>query len=243
MRISIASSLAIALSVGAVQAADLPMVTKAPAKVVAQTWTGIYIGAYGGYAWANTGLGNATALLDDGSHVADGGIAGGTLGANYQTGIWVFGVEADGGWADIKGSNLSPSRVATSMESKIDTLSTITGRIGVAPWQNTLFYVKGGGAYATRTVNLVSTATGLLTQTGDSDRWGWVVGAGVEHMFAPNWSAKIEYNYIDFGDKTLAVSGPAGATLERLRQEIQVVKVGINYRFAGWSGAGPWPWR
>jgi opacity protein-like surface antigen len=57
MRISIASSLAIALSVGAVQAADLPMVTKAPAKVVAQTWTGIYIGAYGGYAWTNTGPG------------------------------------------------------------------------------------------------------------------------------------------------------------------------------------------
>jgi outer membrane immunogenic protein len=59
-------------------------------------------------------------------------------------------------------------------------------------------------------------------------------------MFAPNWSAKVEYNYIDFGDKSLAVSGPAGATLESLRQEVQVVKVGINYRFAGWPGSGPW---
>jgi outer membrane immunogenic protein len=59
-------------------------------------------------------------------------------------------------------------------------------------------------------------------------------------MFAPNWSAKVEYNYIDFVDKSVAVSGPAGATLESLRQEAQVVKVGINYRFAGWPGCRPW---
>mgnify|MGYP002651092291 CR=1 FL=1 len=241
MRI-VAGLLAVAFGVGAAQAADLPMVTKAPAKVVAQTWTGVYIGAYGGYAWANTGLGNATAVLDDGAHIATGGVAGGTLGANYQTGYWVFGVEADGGWADIKGNNLSLSRVATSMQSKIDTLSTITGRVGVAPWQNTLFYVKGGGAYATRRVDLVSTTTGLVTQTGDSDRWGWVVGVGAEYMFAPNWSAKVEYNYMDFGDKTLSVAGTTGATLEGLRQEVQVIKAGINYRFAGWPGAGPWAW-
>jgi outer membrane immunogenic protein len=145
----------------------------------------------------------------------------------------------DGVWANIKGSNLSPSRVATNMQSKIDTLSTITGRVGVAPWQSTLFYVKGGGAYATRTIDLVSTATGLVTQTGDSDRWGWVVGVGAEYMFAPNWSAKVEYNYMDFGNKSLTIAGTGGTTIESLRQEVQVVKAGINYRFAGWPTA-PW---
>lgn len=186
MRICVASLLAAALGVGATQAADLPMVTKAPAKVVVQTWTGVYIGAYGGYAWANSGFFNRTTGFDDGGHVASGGVAGGTLGINYQTGIWVVGVEADGGWADIKGNNLSPSLVATGVHSKIDTLSTITGRVGVAPWQNTLFYVKGGGAYATRHVDLFSTATGVVTQAGGDDRWGWVVGAGAEYMFAPN---------------------------------------------------------
>lgn len=138
MRLSVASLLAAVLSVGAAQAADLPMVTKAPAKIVAATWTGVYIGAYGGYGWANTGLSDVTGGVDDGSHVADGGLAGGTLGANYQTGMWVFGVEADGGWADLKGSNLSPSRVATSMESKIDTLATIPAAsaslLGTAPY-------------------------------------------------------------------------------------------------------------
>ena len=239
MRICVASLLAAALGVCAAQAADLPMVTKAPAKVVLQNWTGIYIGAYGGYAWANSGFFNTGTGFDDGAHIATGGIAGGTLGANYQSGVWVFGVEADGGWADIKGTNTSPSLVATSVHSKIDTLSTVTGRVGVAPWQNTLFYVKGGGAYATRHVDLISTATGLLTQTGESDRWGWVAGVGVEYMFAPNWSAKAEYNYIDFGNKGLTLAGAGGVTsLESFRQNVQVVKAGINYRFSTWGGPG-----
>jgi outer membrane immunogenic protein len=239
MRICVASLLAAALGVGAAQAADLPMVAKAPAKVVVQNWTGVYIGAYGGYAWANSGFFDITGGVDDGAHVATGGVAGGTLGANFQSGIWVFGVEADGGWADINGNNLSPSLVATSVQSKIDTLSTITGRVGVAPWQNTLFYVKGGGAYATRRVDLVSTARGLVTQTGDSDRWGWVVGAGVEYMFAPNWSVKAEYNYIDFGNKGVTLVGTGGVTtLEGFRQNVQVAKAGINYRFTSWPGPG-----
>ena len=125
------------------------------------------------------------------------------------------------------------------MQSKIDTLSTITGRVGVAPWQNMLFYVKGGGAYATRRVDLVSTATGLTTATGDSDRGGWVAGVGVEYMFAPNWSVKAEYDYIDFGNKGMTLVTPGGvATVEAFRQSVQVAKAGINYRFTGWSGPG-----
>ena len=233
MKLTCTSVLLAALGVGASHAADLPMVTKAPAKVVESTWTGLYIGAYGGYGWANTGFFDTVNVVDDGSHVARGGMAGGTLGVNYQTGVWVLGIEADGGWADIKGGNVAPSAPFVTGHAKIDALATITGRAGFASGR-TLFYVKGGGAWASRTVEPFLTATGATLATGKDDRWGWVVGAGVEHMFAPNWSAKVEYNFIDLGNHNVVVAGPNSNSIEALRQEVQTVKAGINYRFASW---------
>jgi outer membrane immunogenic protein len=74
-------------------------------------------------------------------------------------------------------------------------------------------------------------------QTGDSDRWGWVVGAGAEYMFAPNWSAKVEHNFVDFGNKSMTLAGTGGVTtIEVFRQNVQLVQAGINYRFVGWPG-------
>ncbi len=126
--------------------------------------------------------------------------------------------------------------------SQVDFLGTVTGRVGWA-FDRTLLYVKGGGAVAddryraTCEVAFGGCAAGATFSRADQSRWGWLVGAGVEWAFAPNWSAKLEYNYMDFGRENVNFSGAfAGSTFtDRIDQQVHVVKAGINYRF-NWGG-------
>jgi outer membrane immunogenic protein len=170
------------------------------------------------------------------------------VGCDWQSGAFVFGVEGSASWADISGSSLdllSPGGVVLRDHSKVDFIGTFTGRIGWA-WDRTLLYVKGGGAVVNDrlratcdNVVILSACTGQAVGTqfysSDDTRWGWVVGAGLEYAFTPNWSAKIEYNFMDFGRERFDFRGPifpAGAVASfDIDQHIHVVKAGINYRF------------
>jgi outer membrane immunogenic protein len=238
-------------------AADLPV--KAPAyKAVAPmfNWTGFYVGGHVGWAWVRA----STTIVSDPSGAfppgfnfccdRDGFIGGAQAGFNWQTGQWVFGVEGDWSWTNssrvvISTSPTIPGVVRTATADD-HWYATATGRIGYAR-DNWLLYAKGGAAWFSETDGNPST-TGLpvgTTVAADVDHihLGWTVGAGIEWALWPNWSAKIEYNYMDFGTERVRyviVSPPAAAGTfgeADLPNKVHAVKVGLNYRF-DW-GKGP----
>jgi outer membrane immunogenic protein len=206
----------VALGMTPALAADLPArtYTKAPAIAPLPTWTGLYIGAMGGYA-ADTNSGDLS---------PKGGFGGGTLGYNWQTGQLVLGVEADAAWANINATAGVPGFVTVSTKS--NDIGTVRGRIGYAVDQF-LFYGTGGYAWFDNkfTVNLLG-----IPFSDSKVHSGWTVGAGMEVMFAPHWSVKGEYLYRSFESQTyfsgLIPGGVASGTLN-----VNSGQVGVNYHF------------
>jgi outer membrane immunogenic protein len=216
--------------------------TKAPPMVAAAyDWSGFYIGANGGYGtsqncWTNTAVGGVPfAPASEGCHDADGGTIGGQVGYRWQAGNWVFGLEAQGNWADFTGSNTSlffgPPAVNRTT---VDALGLFTGQIGYA-WNNVLWYVKGGAA-VTRD-KYEGTALGIVVDHASETRWGGVVGTGIEFGFAPNWSLALEYDHLFMGNRDISFRDNFGLGLitrqDTIRQDIDMVTARINYRFGG----------
>ena len=228
MRHTLLAGTAGALLASPVLAADLP-VRKAPfAPAAVYDWTGFYIGGHLGGAWGDKDW-FAVGVGPLGSHDVDGFIGGGQVGFNYQVGTWVFGVEADFSWADVNGHHVDNVFFGDN-RTKVDWFGTVTGRIGYA-FDRTLLYVKAGGAWA-RDVYTI-TATGFFAQTSDTN-WGWTVGAGLEYGLTPNWSLKLEYNYLSFDTQRVTFVPNTGGPFDRdVDQQIHVLKAGINYRFGG----------
>jgi outer membrane immunogenic protein len=224
-------------------AADLPArtYTKAPAYIAAvYDWSGFYIGANGGWGTSrkcwdrNTGLAG-TFLATEGCHDASGGVAGGQIGYRWQSGAWVFGLEAQGDWADLRGSNVSLLNPLVTDRSKIHAFGLFTGQVGYA-WNNVLGYLKGGAAVVGDKYTGLSTATGIAFDTAKELRWGGTVGVGLEYGFTPNWSAAIEYDHLFMGTRTrdfaLSTNG-AFSREDRIRQDADLITARINYRWGG----------
>jgi len=225
---------ALAAFVGPAFAADMPArpYTKAPAytaPAVIYNWTGFYIGGHAGGAFAgNNSLQGSDARF----------LGGVQAGFDYQFAPnWVIGAEAQYSW--LGGGNNNNTGVlfpgGTLVTGNIaDQIGSVTGRLGYT-WGPALLYAKGG--YAWRDGNNIAAAVAGVpapfTTTGNSKN-GYTVGAGLEYMFAPNWSAKAEYQYYNFGNTTFA-TGPADIVGARFRNDEHTAKVGINYRF-GWGG-------
>jgi outer membrane immunogenic protein len=237
---------ALSLSVPA-SAADLGArpYTKAPPMVAPiYNWSGFYIGGNGGWGssqncWDALNVVTGGLLGAEGCHDSTGATAGGQIGYRWQSGTFVVGVEGQGNWADFKGSNgsvLFPGLFTN--QTKIDAFGTISGQVGWA-WNNVLFYAKGGAAVTSNRYRTFFTPTGELAGAGNDDtRWGGVAGVGLEYGFAPNWSAGIEYNHLFMQDKTVTfASVPPGPiplfSNERIRQDVDLVTVRVNYRWGG----------
>ena len=238
-----------------VQAADLAF--KAPPEPApVATWTGLYLGAHGGAGWGTTesavdfgatlaglGIPGLAASLPLASHNINGFLAGGTLGYNYQMGNLLLGIEGDITWADIKGTG--PCLVAFNCTTQVNWMADVTARAGVLPMERLLVYAKGGVAFANVDYTFGNSfsaggVTTALTGTVNDTRVGGLLGFGAEYAFMPRWTAKMEYNYMDFGKERYNVPVTASATgvapvtfnaVSDINQVIHTMKVGVNYKF------------
>ena len=213
-------------------AADLPArtYTKAPAYTAPQAvynWTGFYIGGNIGGAFAG---GNS---LEGSGGRFMGGVQG---GADYQfANNWVIGAEAQYDWLSNNNNGGVTFPAGTLVTANTNQIGSVTGRLGYA-WGPTLLYAKGGYAFRDNSLGVTDGAGTPLAfaTTGNRDD-GYTVGAGLEYMFAPNWSAKVEYQYYNFGNTTFAAGSPVDLVGTRFHNDEHTVKAGLNYRF-GWGG-------
>lgn len=229
--LSASAIIAVAAASTSAFAADLPArtYTKAPVYTAPEqvyNWTGFYIGGHIGGAF-----GSGSSFEGSGGRFL-GGVQG---GADYQFAPnWVVGIEAQYSWMANGNGGGSTFPLGTTVTGGSDQLGSVTGRIGYT-WGPALLYAKGG--YAWKDNNNIGVTNAGIAQPYTVDgnhRDGYTVGAGLEYMFAQNWSAKLEYQYYNFGSTTFT-SGPADIVGARFNNDEHTVKAGINYRF-GWGG-------
>lgn len=193
-----------------------------PALAAAQTWTGFYLGINGGGAWSRGCWDMNGALifgfspaLHEGCNNSTGAVIGGQVGYRHQVGSWVFGLEAQGDWANLKGSHRSqvfdpinailPAGVSIDLinTTKINAIGMVTGQVGYTIAPTLLWYVKGGAAVTDNeykgalSLNGVALPPGitnpLLTDSAKEIKFGGVVGTGLDWMFAPGWTIGVDY--------------------------------------------------
>lgn len=203
-----------------------------------RNWTGLYAGIHVGGGFGTSDWNSSDGVLaafstqtfgDSGT--ADGSIFGGQVGYNAQLGPWVVGAELAASWANIDGYAKCATSAATdsyACHSRINSLYTATARLGM-PYGNFLFYGLAGGAVAVETHDAYR-AGGTPELSGSSQRTGLVLGSGIEYAFTRAFSGKVEYNFIDFGEKTVALSGATGTSNVAIGQNIHLVKFGLNYK-------------
>jgi outer membrane immunogenic protein len=218
------------------------------------TWTGFYLGGNIGGAWAHRDVTDTFLGVNFGSGNNDGVfIGGGQFGYNWQVGYTVLGFEWDFDAAannNNTGTVFIPSAGTIQVTSNNRWITTLAARFGVTngPW---LFYGKAGGGWVgNEDFTVTNLTTGASITTSNNSNSGWLVGAGIEWALAPDWSAKVEYNFLRLDDRTfIAPAGfgfLAGDTFFVRNRDIQMVKVGLNLKL-GWYGrtnywSSCWPW-
>jgi outer membrane immunogenic protein len=226
-----AAATATAAFTPSVVAADLPVKSR-PDVVVQHSWSGYYIGAHGGWGWGSSHLEDPLfnqPIFFPIEYKSNGPIVGGQIGANWQYGNVVVGVEADGSWASMRSASVTnpvPGQFRDGIE--INALATATGRVGytMGYW---LVYAKAGGAWAN--MKFVTGSLGPQLVTYNENRFGATAGAGMEVAFLRNVSAKVEYNFLYFPEHSLVFMHPA--SVSQFDHFVHLVKAGINVRFGG----------
>src|SRR4029078_8267040 len=172
-----------------------------------------------------------------------GGMAGGQVGYNWEQRWRVFGIEADFHWGGMNGGLNAPCPVgvvpglAANFDQRMPWFGTVRGRLGYAQ-DGWLLYATGGYAYTRVETNAFASAGGLAANIRDNQsRQGWTVGGGIEVAFTRNWSAKVEYLYMRFGerDQIFALTGLPAIT-DNVELNSNIFRAGVNYRFLSDQG-------
>lgn len=256
----VAAALAVLASTPALAADMLVKKAPPPARAPVWSWTGFYVGVNFGGGFAKTDWfedvsgsgGGGPPGFQDASVNASGVLGGGQIGFDYQSGWAVFGIQADADAAGIRGATSCFPEVASipgvissqqSCSTKIDALGTVTGRFGAA-FDHTLYYVLAGFAWEHERLGNpanVQTIVGptIANPEFSGTKYGATVGAGIEYALGTNWTAFLQYNYMGFGRRAQVLADTLGVSppfTEIIREDIHVIKVGINYRFNWGSG-------
>jgi outer membrane immunogenic protein len=235
------------LSLGAttaVTAADLPVKAPRAAPVPLYNWTGCYIGGNVGGGWSRMDTTRLfidpaiPAYLDYGRENDSGFIGGGQVGCDFQTTNWVFGIQGEFDFGNVKGQHNILNLPGFTESNKLDQIYTVAGRIGYLWTPQVLTYAKAGVAYF-QNKNQLSFPGGAPFESSKFTDPGILAGGGIEWMFAPNWSVFAEGNYIwTEDDAAHDYITPAGIPSEVInnRQRIVTGLIGVNYKFHWDSG-------
>ncbi len=178
-------------------------------------WSGLYLGGHLGGSFSQESFGT-TGLSTNPS-----GLVGGfQVGYNWQSDNILLGAEAEFSWTAASGSATLTGPVGGALTSNYNWYDTLAARLGFTqgPW---LLYAKAGGAWMNADITIPAA-------TNTTSREGWMAGAGIEYMFAPAWSGKLEYSYLDFGSSTVGL-GPFGTP--NVSTQVNELKLGVSYHF------------
>ena len=221
------------------RSADLPLYTKAPAIAAPEyDWSGFYVGVFGGGGYGNHNLNNALGPAGFANYTINysstGGIAGGEIGYNVQSGSIVVGVEADGFWSGIKGSDVDQFNAGTLPIGSVDATTlrdgfTLRARGGIAVDRLLLFFT-GGWAYGE--LQHTNTDPVFGVDQFSANRSGLTAGGGIASALTANLIGKFEYRYYDFGryERAAPLNGQIPYTVDNT---FSVVTVGLDYKFGG----------
>jgi outer membrane immunogenic protein len=208
-------------------AADLPQapppaqapVAYVPTLAPVYNWGGIYVGVNGGYGFGHSEW--TGGALSTGNFNTSGFVVGGTLGFNYQVDAFVLGGETDLDFTGIQGTSGACTVLGAICQTSNDWLGTTRGRLGYAA-DRVLFYGTAGAAYG----NVQANVNGV---TNSNTEFGWAAGAGIEAAFADNWTARVEYLYVDLS-KASCGSACGGAPVSVSFAD-SIVRAGIDFKF------------
>jgi outer membrane immunogenic protein len=230
--IATSAGFAAAATMSGAQAADMPI--KAPRYVEpAASWAGWYIGASAGAAWQKTDVTtDAFTSTPYGGITPDpnasfsktGFIGGGQIGYNWQHGNFVFGLEGDISGLTSRASASVTGYDPITYRSRINWLSTVRGRFGLAVG-DTMAYMTAGVAFGgvKNTVNIFDT-----NYSSSKTRTGWTVGGGVEHMLSRNWTIGLEGLFVDLGRSTVEIDD---GSQYRFSNQAVIGRLKLNYKF------------
>jgi outer membrane immunogenic protein len=217
----------------------------AAAPCCALSWTGFYVGLHAGYLWSDAdwdfvsrvpGRGDRGTFVFDVDQSPTGPFGGGQVGYNWQTGSWVFGVEASYSGVRARDSlkNTDTRTAADDVwKTKIEDLFLATGRLGYS-WGPSLIYVKGGYASAHVGLSTLDTSGAPGSSSADHRHGGWTIGGGWEHKLARNISVGLEYDYIDLNSRQYTqiwVPVAGDRNVDNVAPTIHTVSARLNFHF------------